>query len=372
MTSFTIDRGALAPVLDRAQRIVERRNTIPILGNLRLEAVGGKLTVTATDLDIELQATADLAAASEDMAITLPATLLRDFIKKLPEKAEIAFRMEGSQVKVSSGRSRATLNCLPPADFPDMDAGEFSHSFSIRAQDFVLLLESCKFAISTEETRYYLNGIYLHVVEADGASHLRAVATDGHRLARRQMNMPDGAENLPGIIVPRKTVAELIGLLSDAEAEVRMDVSSTKIRVSIGATQLTSRLIDGTFPDYARVIPSGNANRFTLKREAFTRAIDRVITISAERGRAVSIAFEAKEASLQCENPDSGVATDAVPVESAEGDAVTIGFNGRYALEVAGAVEGDEIVFHLGDAGAPALVTGAAPNPLFVIMPMRI
>ncbi|NMG39851.1 DNA polymerase III subunit beta [Chelativorans sp. ZYF759] len=370
---FTIDRGDLAPVLDRAHRIVERRNTIPILSNLRLVAEGDRLVVTATDLDIEMQADAPLAATGADLAVTLPATLLRDFVKKLPEKAEIAFKLEGGQVKVSAGRTRATLHCLPPEDFPEMQADGFSHRFAVAARDFAPLLETCQFAMSNEETRYYLNGIYLHVVEDVASTRLRSVATDGHRLARREMAAPDGAAGMPGIILPRKTVAEAIALLAGAdEATVEIEISDAKIRLTIGKVTLTSKLIDGTFPDYARVIPTGNANSFTLARETFVAALDRVTTITADRARAVRIAFAETEAALECVNPDSGDARDEVSVKAATGEPVTIGFNGRYALEVAGRVAGPEIVFELADGGAAALVRGADPDPLFVIMPMRI
>ncbi|MGY6709752.1 MAG: DNA polymerase III subunit beta [Rhizobiaceae bacterium] len=370
---FAINRGDLAPVLDRANRIVERRNTIPILSNLRLVSEGDRLTVTATDLDIEMQASVKLAAAGADLAVTLPAALLRDFVKKLPDGVEISFRLDGAQVKLSAGRTRATLHCLPPQDFPDMQAGSFSHRFSIAPQALAELFETCRFAISTEETRYYLNGIYLHAVEDDGATILRAVATDGHRLARRQTAAPQGAQGMPGIIVPRKMVAEMIALLDGSgEEAVEVELSDAKIRLTLGAVTLTSKLIDGTFPDYARVIPTGNANRFSLDREAFMSALDRVSTISADRARAVKIAFAEDEATLECANPDSGEASDAVKMASSEGEPVAIGFNGRYALEVAGQIEGREITFTLGDAGAPALVQGGSEDPLFVIMPMRI
>ena len=254
-----------------------------------------------------------------------------------------------------------------------MEAGSFTHAFDIAPKDFSAILESCQFAISTEETRYYLNGIYLHTVEDLGPSRLRAVATDGHRLGRREMDAPDGADGMPGIILPRKTVSELVALLAgDGKEEARIELSAAKFRIAIGDIVLTSKLIDGTYPDYQRVVPAGNANRFTLSREAFTAALDRVTTIAGDRGKAVRIAFSDSEAALECVNPDSGEANDAVPTRAAEGEAVTIGFNGRYALDIAGEIEGDDIVFHLGDAGGPAVVTGAAPDPLFVIMPMRI
>lgn len=373
MTSFTVHRGDLAPVLDRAHRIVERRNTIPIQSHVRMVAEDGRLAVTATDLDIELRASLPLAGNSSRMSFALPSGLLRDFVKKLPDKAEIALSLDGSQVKLVSGRTRATLHALPAEDFPDMEAGSFTHAFDIAPKDFSAILESCQFAISTEETRYYLNGIYLHTVEDLGPSKLRAVATDGHRLGRREMDAPDGADRMPGIILPRKTVSELIALLAgDGKEEARIELSEAKFRIAIGDIVLTSKLIDGTYPDYQRVVPAGNANRFTLSREAFAAALDRVTTIAGDRGKAVRITFSDGEAALECVNPDSGEANDAVPTRAAEGEAVTIGFNGRYALDIAGEVEGDDIVFHLGDAGGPAVVTGAAPDPLFVIMPMRI
>lgn len=370
-----IERSNLLKSLAHVHRVVERRNTIPILSNVLLKTEDGALRLKATDLDLEI--TESVAATGEqEGATTVPAHLLYDIVRKLPDGAEVKLstNTDGNQMTVSSGRSNFRLQCLPESDFPDITAGTLSHAFTIKAAEFARLIDRTHFAISTEETRYYLNGIFLHTIEADGDLKLRAVATDGHRLARAEMAAPAGSEGMPGIIIPRKTVGELQKLLGDGEddAAIEVELSDAKIRVTIGPVVLTSKLIDGTFPDYQRVIPQNNDKALTLDRQSFSAAVDRVSTISSERGRAVKLAVSDSQLTLTVNSPDSGTATEELAV-GYDSDDIEIGFNARYLLDITGQLTGDEAVFMLADAGSPTLIKdGGDDATLYVLMPMRV
>ncbi|RFC62444.1 DNA polymerase III subunit beta [Fulvimarina endophytica] len=370
-----IERSNLLKSLAHVHRVVERRNTIPILSNVLLRASSGELGLKATDLDIEI--TEGVSAQGEqDGATTVPAHLLYDIVRKLPDGSEVklALNEEQTQMTVSAGRSNFRLQCLPETDFPDITAGELSHSFQIEAQELARLIERTQFAISTEETRYYLNGIFLHTIETDGDLTLRAVATDGHRLARAEMKAPSGSEGMPGIIVPRKTVGEIQKLLGDCDddAKITVDLSDAKIRFTIGPVVLTSKLIDGTFPDYQRVIPQNNDKELTLDRAVFSSAVDRVSTISSERGRAVKLSLSDSNLTLTVNSPDAGTATEELPV-GYDSDDLEIGFNARYLLDVTSQLSGEEAVFVLADPGSPTLIRdGGDASTLYVLMPMRV
>jgi DNA polymerase-3 subunit beta len=273
---------------------------------------------------------------------------------------------------IRAGRSRFTLQTLPESDFPDLTAGDMTHKFSLAAADLKRLIDKTQFAISTEETRYYLNGIYLHAAGSGKSATLRAVATDGHRLAQTDLPLPAGAAGMPGIIVPRKTVTEVQRLIEDSQAEVAVELSSTKIRFSIGTVVLTSKLIDGTFPDYGRVIPTGNDKELTVDKKDFEAAVDRVSTVSSERGRAVKLSLLGGKLVLSVTNPDSGSATEELEVEY-DGDPLDIGFNSRYLLDIAAQLDGEVAVLRLADPGSPTLIQDKdAKGALYVLMPMRV
>lgn len=369
----TLERSNLLKSLGHVHRVVERRNTIPILSNVLLKAEGSSLMMKATDLDLEITEGAP-AMAEQAGATTVPAHLLYEIVRKLSDGSEVMLstNADGSTMSVTSGRSKFSLQCLPEADFPDLTAGTFSHAFTIKASDLKMLIERTQFAISTEETRYYLNGIFLHAVEASGALKLRAVATDGHRLARSEIEAPSGCEGMPGIIIPRKTVGEIQKLIEDPEANIRFEVSDAKIRLSFGEIVLTSKLIDGTFPDYQRVIPSGNDKEMRVDCGTFASAVDRVSTISSERGRAVKLALADGQMTLTVNNPDSGSATEELAV-SFEGDPLEIGFNARYLLDITSQLTGDDAVFKLADPGSPTIILDSSSgDALYVLMPMRV
>jgi DNA polymerase-3 subunit beta len=369
----TLERSNLLKSLNHVQRVVERRTTIPILSNVLLSASGSSLMMKATDLDLEINE-ATPAEIEQEGATTVAAHLLYDIVRKLPDGSEVmlATNPDGTSMTVAAGRSNFKLQCLPESDFPQLSAGEFSHTFRLESTVLGMLIDRTQFAISTEETRYYLNGIYLHAVENDGAIALRAVATDGHRLARCETDAPEGSQTMPGIIIPRKAVGELQKLVDDPDIRVSVELSDTKIRFTIGAVVLTSKLIDGTFPDYQRVIPSGNDKEMVVDRQTFTSAVDRVSTVSSERGRAVKLAMADGQLTLTVNNPDSGSATEELAANY-EHDPLEIGFNARYLLDIANQLESGDVTFKLADAGSPTLILdNGESNTLYVLMPMRV
>lgn len=370
----TVEQAALLKALGHVHRVVERRNTIPILANVLLRAEGGSLGLKATDLDIDV---VEAVPAEVDQAgtTTVPAHVLYDIVRKLPDGAQILLDQSGdaAQVTLRSGRSRFSLQTLPETDFPDLTAGDMSHRFEVPAASLLRLIAKTQFAILTEETRYYLNGIYLHTIETKEGMRLRAVATDGHRLALADAEAPEGAVGMPGVIVPRKTVAELQKLLDGADNAVAVEISASKIRFSIGPVVLTSKLIDGTFPDYARVIPQRNDRLLTVERGEFARSVDRVSTISSERGRAVKLALGDGKLTLSVNNnPDIGQAVEELMVDF-EATPLEIGFNARYLLDITGQLEGETALFKFADAGSPCLIQDREGAPsLYVLMPMRV
>jgi DNA polymerase-3 subunit beta len=300
--------------------------------------------------------------------------MIYDIVRKLPEGAQIVLDSSGDRASLTirAGKSRFSLQTLPESDFPDLAAGEMTHKFSLPAKDLKRLIDKTQFAISTEETRYYLNGIYLHVAGAAKAHKLRAVATDGHRLAQAELDAPKGADGMPGIIVPRRTVGEVQRLIEDLDTEVMIELSQTKIRFTIGDVVLTSKLIDGTFPDYGRVIPAGNDKTLMVDKPEFAAAVDRVSTVSSERGRAVKLALSPGKLVLTVTNPDSGSATEELEVEY-DSDPLDIGFNSRYLLDITAQIEGDVALLKLADPGSPTLIQEKdSANALYVLMPMRV
>ena len=367
-----IERANLLKALNHVHRVVERRNTIPILANVLLRSEPDALSLKATDLDMEIVDRAP-AAVEQPGACTVPAHMLYDIVRKLPDGAEISLDTESGQtMSLKAGRARFSLQMLPDSDFPDLSPGELAYSFTLTAEILKRLIDRTQFAISTEETRYYLNGIYFHVVGSGADAWLRAVATDGHRLAKAEVPAPEGSAGMPGVIVPRKTVGEIQKLLEDPASEVSVSLSDTKIRLRMGDLVLTSKLIDGTFPDYERVIPKANDKVLTLDRGDFERAVDRVSTISADRGRAVKLSLADDKMVLAVNNPDSGSATDELPV-GYEAEPLEIGFNSKYLLDIAGQLTSGEAVFRLADPGSPTLIQDSGDtDTLYVLMPMRV
>ena len=369
----TLERNHLLKSLGHVHRVVERRNTYPILANVLLKAADGKLDLRATDLDIEVTESVP-AMVGTPGTTTVPAHTLYEIVRKLADGAEVRLETQGGeQMLLSSGRSRFNLACLSPDSFPDLKSGTFGHEFAIPAATLRELIERTQFAISTEETRYYLNGIYLHTLETGAATVLRAVATDGHRMARAETDAPEGSKGMPGIIVPKKTVGEVQKLLDGADGDVQVEVSDTKIRFTLGGVVLLSKLIEGTFPDYERVTPKNNDKAMNVDRASFATAVDRVSTIASERGgKAVKLAVKDGQLELSVTNPDHGTASEELPVEF-EPEIFEIGFNARYLLDIIGQIRSDNAVFLFNDAGSPTLVReDGETRALYVLMPMRV
>ncbi len=369
---LTIERAALLKSLGHVQSVVERRNTIPILSNVKIEASGGKLQLNATDMDLDMVDSVGAEITAEG-ATTVPAHTLYDIVRKLPEGSQVELDASGDgQLILSAGRSRFTLSCLPTEEFPVMSGGELPHSFSLTAVELRTLIDRAKFAISTEETRYYLNGIYLHKADRDGVDVLRSVATDGHRLASVESPLPVGAENLPGVIVPRKTVTELRKLIDESGDEVEVSLSGTKIRFAFDDAILTSKLIDGTFPDYERVIPSGNDKELTVDCKLFADAVDRVSAISSEKSRAVKLSISSGNLMLSASSPEHGSATEEIEI-AYQGDTVEIGFNAAYLLDITRQIEGDTAELSFADGNSPTILREADDaSAIYVLMPMRV
>lgn len=370
---ISIERAALLKAVAQAQSVVERRNTIPILANVLIEAEGNSASFRATDLDIEV---VDKTPAMVERAgaTTVSAVMLHEIVRKLPDGALVQLTEDGAsgRLTVQAGRSTFHLATLPKEDFPVMASSEYASNFSAPAPVLRRLFDKSKFAISTEETRYYLNGVYMHVAQGEGGAVLRCVATDGHRLARIDAPLPDGASGMPGVIVPRKTVGELRKLLDDDEVQIAVSVSETKIRFAAPQITLTSKVIDGTFPDYSRVIPTSNARRLEVDAAEFAKAVDRVATVSSERSRAVKLSLDEDRLVLSVNAPDSGAAEEELAV--AYGDEhLEIGFNAKYLLEIASQVDRENAVFLFNSSGDPTLMReGNDTSAIYVVMPMRV
>lgn len=372
--TFSIERSVLLKSLSRLQSIVEKRNTIPILANIKLDCSGDSLQLTATDMD--LVATETIEANIEGGgALTVPASTLYDIVRKLPDgsQIEVDTDFDSAQLVIRSGKSEFKLSYLPASDFPVMSEGELSHSFTIAAGDFLSLLEKTRFAMSNEETRYYLNGVYLHVGEnKSGSPTLKAVATDGHRLAMLETAVPEGAEGMPGIIIPRKTVNEISRILGEVDAEVNVSLSDSKIRFDAANITLLSKLVDGTFPDYTRVIPQENDKLMEVETKVLNNAVDRVSTISSDKVRGIKFSLSEGKLELNSQSADSGTAEEEIDV-SYSSEALQIGFNSRYMLEMLSQLEGDTSQYRLSDSNAPVLVSDPSDvSALYVIMPMRV
>ena len=372
----TIERATLLRALSHVQSVVERRNTIPILSNVLIDAQPqGTIRLMATDLDLQIDETI-AAAVDQAGATTVSAHTLFDIARKLPEGAQVELSAAEGRLTIVAGRARFQLATLPRDDFPVIAEGELPTQFELPAETLKAIIDKTRFAISTEETRYYLNGIFLHVADdggpAGGQAVLKAAATDGHRLARVTVARPEGAEAMPDVIVPRKCVGELRKLLDEIDGSVGVSLSPSKIRFDLGQAILTSKLIDGTFPDYSRVIPTANDKLLKLDPKSFMEGVDRVSTIATEKTRAVKMAVDRDRITLSVTSPENGAAAEEVPGDYAALP-LEIGFNSRYLLDILHQIEGDSVEVHLADAAAPTLIRENDKSPaLYVLMPMRV
>lgn len=370
---FVIERSHLLKSLGHVQSVVEKRGTIAVLSNVKIETKNDVVELTATDMDLAMVEKVP-ATVGKGGATTVPAHMFYDIVRKLPEGAQIECSVsdDGAKMTIRSGQSRFSLGCLPIEDFPVMADGDLSHNFTLKAAECRVLVEKPSFAISNEETRYYLNGIYLHAAGTGAGKVLRAVATDGHRLARIEVALPAGADKMPGVIVPRKAIHEVKKLIEGSEGDVHISLSDTKIRVVSGNAILVSKLIDGNFPDYERVIPAGNDKIMEVDCKKFTEAVDRVSVISSEKSRAIKFHLEGGKLTLSASSTEHGTASEEIDVTYSS-TTLEVGFNSRYMLEMMSQIEGDTAQFLLSDGASPAIVRDTGDvGSLYVIMPMRV
>ena len=359
-------REHLLEALQSVIGVVERRQTMPILSNMLLSARDHRLRVTGTDLEVELVAAAEVTV-QQPGDITVPGRKLLDIVRTLPDKSHVTVTREGERVVLRGGRSRFTLSSLPAAEFPVIEEIHAQHTISIKAHEFRRLIDKTHFAMAQQDVRYYLNGTLL---ETNGEV-LRAVATDGHRLSWCEVALDGRTRELQQIILPRKGVLELQRLL-DGEGEIEVAIGTNHVRVQIGEVRFTSKLIDGKFPEYGRVIPSEPPRIMTAEREALRGALQRTAILSNEKYRGVRLTFASGLLTVQAHNPEQEEAEDQLEV-SFTGEEIEIGFNVSYLLDALAAVETETVEVCLTDANSSCLIRApGSVNVKYVVMPMRL
>ena len=361
------ERNALLASLSAVVGVVERRHTLPILSNLLLEKKDGKLTLLATDLELQVSTQLD-AQAGDDFAITIAARKLFDIVRALPDSAKLKLDTKDSQVVVSAGKSRFTLQTLPAADFPRVETGAgLGEAIRLPQKTLKRLLQLVQFAMASQDIRYYLNGMLLVL---DG-KQLRVVATDGHRLSYAETGLETEAEARE-VIIPRKTVVELSKLLSDVDDPVELRIGANQVTITLPGTELVTKVVDGKFPDYQRVIPANQPRHLKANRQSVMQALQRAAILSNEKFRGVRLVMSENTLGIVCNNNEQEEAADEIEV-SYNGDPLDVGFNVTYLLDGLGAVNTDEITLSLGDANSSMLLTSdGEPGFKYVVMPMRI
>ncbi|AFX98966.1 DNA polymerase III, beta subunit [Candidatus Endolissoclinum faulkneri L2] len=371
---ITIDRSSFLKPMAHIQSVVERRNTIPILANVLLQAKAGRLSMTATDMDMDL-VNSTVCIVDQPGSITVSAFTLYDIIRKLPNGSEVKLNMDKDSVSlsISAGRSKFLLPTLKADEFPSLPNDQITINFMLSAVNAKSLIDRTRFAISTEESRYYLNGMYLHETQVNNISVLRAVTTDGHRLALMEIPLPESASGIPPVIVPRKAIIEIRKLIDESEGSVHVAFSKNKLRFNFVDTAITTKLIDGNFPDYERVIPTSNDKIMRLECRSLKKAVERIAIISTAKSRSVKLEINKGNLILSAKNPDNAWATEDMNVDY-DSDPIEIGFNSRYLLEIANQFnDSATVLFHIADKTSPAIVTNEKNDgALYVIMPMRI
>ena len=363
---FTATREQILGPLQSVIGVVERRQTMPVLSNVMLAARNNKLSITGTDLEVELVATSEIAVAQAG-DITVPGRKFLDIMRALPEGVQVTVATESERVSVKAGRSRFTLSTLPAAEFPVVEEVNPQHTVTVSQAVFRRLIDKTHFSMAQQDVRYYLNGMLL---ESDGKM-LRTVATDGHRLALSETELDEKAKAKHQVIVPRKGVLELQRILGD-EGTVELAIGTNHVRCEIGAIRFTSKLIDGRFPEYGRVIPSNPTKLVEADREALRAALQRTAILSNEKYRGVRLSAKTNLLTLQAHNPEQEEAEDSVEV-SYDGDEVEIGFNVTYLLDALSAIDGDRVQVGLTDENSSCLITVPGKQDCrYVVMPMRL
>ncbi len=371
-----VNSSDLLKALNHIHGIVEVRHTLPILSNIVLSAGNDELSLSSTNLDIFCSDKIDTEIVTSG-EISVPAITFFEIVKRLPSGSDVILSMadEDTELVLKCGRSKFNLSTLKTEDFPILSDKDLSTNFVISADELSRMIDKTKFAISNEETRYYLNGIFFHKAESNSIKFLRAVATDGHRLAQYDIPLPQGADEITGIIIPKKTVFELRKVLDDADGDVSVSLNENKIKFSFNNLKIISKVIDGTFPDYTKVIPQNNDKKFKTNNSELKNAIDRVsaVAINEEtKSKAIKLTIENNKLNLSVESQSKGSAKEEIDI-SYNNEKVDIGFNSRYLLDICNEVDGDEIDVNLLDSISPAIILDKTDeNLFFVLMPMRI
>lgn len=365
---FIISREALLRPLQAIIGVVERRQTLPILANVLVEVADNTLSLTATDLEVELRAHAHVEA-SQPGRVTIPARKLMDIVRNLPEDAELRLALEGERMIVRAGRSRFSLAYLSADDFPMVDDVEANQRIKLPQHQVRWLIEKTHFAMAMQDVRYYLNGLLLELSQ----NGIKAVATDGHRLALAELVVDLPVTEIVQIIVPRKAVQELLRLLDTSDTEVELTLSGSHLQVGLSEIRFTTKLIDGRFPDYQRVIPEEEGATVNVDREMLRKALVRASILSNEKYRGVRFIFESDQLRIQSNNPEQEEAEEEVAAESS-GGGMEIGFNASYMLDALGAIEAESITMYVRDGSSSALLigNGAGDDGRYVVMPMRL
>ncbi|MER2494258.1 DNA polymerase III subunit beta [Catenovulum sediminis] len=365
---FSVSREDILKPLQLATGTVERRHTLPILSNVLLEISDGVLSITGTDLEVELVASVELVQASDDGQITVPAKKLFDICKGLSDSALIEFSLEESKLKIKSGRSKYSLSTLPSKDFPNLEEWSSEINFAIHQSDLKNMIDRTSFSMANQDVRYYLNGMSM---ETQG-NQIRCVTTDGHRLALARLELKNESLEESQVIIPRKGVTEISRLIEDTDDNVYISIGSNHIRLSSSSFVFTSKLVDGRFPDYRRVLPKGGDKEIIADKSYIKQAFARAAILSNEKFRGVRLNLSSGELTITATNPEQEVAEEVVEVNY-QGDDLEIGFNVAYIIDVLNALESDEVKITLGDANSSALIEDNKDDAaIYVVMPMRL
>lgn len=370
---FTAGKKTFLRCLAHVQSVVEKRGTIPILANVKVEALPGEVRLTATDMDIALTESFEASVEIEG-SLTVPAHTLYEIIRKMPDDTPISCSTErnGAGLSITGNKCAFSLPVLPSEEFPMISAGETRSSFTLPPAELIQLIEKTQFAMSTEQTRFYLNGVYFHYEERDEGGVLITVATDGHRLAKAEIPAPEGCAYMPAIIVPRKTITEIRKIVEEYTDPITINLSEDKITFIFADGTLISKLIDGNFPEYRQALPQSEQSTMQVYKEALSKAIERVSIVAADKTRAVSMHVSRGSMILRAKSDTNSVAEETLEV-SYDGEDIEMVFNHRFISEVLSTIDGDTVLFHLSDPREAVLLSDpVCEGVLYVIMPMRM
>ena len=370
---FEINKTVLIKLLSNISGVVDRKNSLPILFNVKIEARAGKLCFTTTNMDLLIAANIENQNITEEGETTIPVQLFHDIVKKIPDNVAIKIKLQEKDniVSVTYGKSKFTLPCLDPIEFPILSDGEPLNSFTIESKEFARLIDKSRFAVSNDDTRFYLNGIFLHsVINENNEIELRSVATDGHRLALSSLKSSEVTEDMPGVIIPKKTVNEIRKII-DNEENLKISLLNNKIRIKSGDYTIISKLIDGQFPEYNQIIPKNNDKVITIDKKIIFDAVDRVSTIANDQHRTVKCTLETDKISLQVNSSDGGFADEEVSA-SFKGNKIEVGFNSKYLLEIISQIDSSSINLKFDDSFSPIILNSDNLQGLYVIMPVKI